>query len=101
MRPWVEKYSRIEPCLCRRFGRREKNTDWANPIARWFHLIAVRDRRGDQSVVITEYRARHILIKPDAVRSPEKAEALAQNVSRELQDALILRNLLAGFLRIH
>ena len=49
-----------------------------------FHLIAVRDRRGDQSVVITEYRARHILIKPDAVRSPEKAEALAQNVRREL-----------------
>lgn len=49
-----------------------------------FHLIAVRDRRGDQSVVIAEYRARHILIKPDAVRSPEKAEALAQNVRREL-----------------
>lgn len=49
-----------------------------------FHLIAVRDRRGDQSVVITEYRARHILVKPDAVRSPEKAEALAQNVRREL-----------------
>ena len=49
-----------------------------------FHLIAVRDRRGDQSVVITEYRVRHILIKPDAVRSPEKAEALAQNVRREL-----------------
>ena len=49
-----------------------------------FHLIAVRDRRGDQSVVITEYRARHILIKPDAVRSPEKAEALARNVRREL-----------------
>ncbi len=49
-----------------------------------FHLIAVRDRRGDQSVVITEYRTRHILIKPDAVRSPEKAEALAQNVRREL-----------------
>lgn len=49
-----------------------------------FHLIAVRDRRGDQSVVITEYRARHILIKPDAVRSPEKAEALAHNVRREL-----------------
>ena len=47
-------------------------------------MIAVRDRRGDQSVVITEYRARHILIKPDAVRSPEKAEALAQNVRREL-----------------
>ena len=50
-----------------------------------FHLIAVRDRRGDQSVVVTEYKARHILIKPDAVRSPEKAEELAQNVGRELE----------------
>lgn len=50
-----------------------------------FHLIAVRDRRGDQSVVVTEYNARHILIKPDAVRSLEKAEQLAQNVRRELE----------------
>jgi len=50
-----------------------------------FHLIAVRDRRGDQSVVVTEYKARHILIKPDAVRSLDKAEQLAQNVRRELE----------------
>ena len=50
-----------------------------------FHLIAVRDRRGDQSVVVTEYKAQHILIKPDAVRSLEKAEQLAQNVRRELE----------------
>ena len=50
-----------------------------------FHLIAVRDRRGDQSVVVTEYKARHILIKPGAVRSLEKAEQLAQNVRRELE----------------
>jgi len=50
-----------------------------------FHLIAVRDRRGDQSVVVTEYKARHLLIKPDAVRSLEKAEQLAQNVRRELE----------------
>ena len=50
-----------------------------------FHLIAVRDRRGDLSVVVTEFKARHILIKPDAVRSLEKAEQLAQNVRRELK----------------
>lgn len=50
-----------------------------------FHLIAVRDRRGDQSVVVTEYRTRHILIKPDTVRSLEKAEQLAQNIRRELE----------------
>jgi len=49
-----------------------------------FHLIAIRDRRGDQSVVVQEYQARHILVKPDAVRSPEKARELAENVRREL-----------------
>lgn len=48
-----------------------------------FHLIAVRDRRGDQSVVVKEYRARHILVKPDAIRSPQKARELAENVRRE------------------
>ena len=48
-------------------------------------MIAVRARRGDQSVVVTEYKARHILIKPDAVRSLDKAEQLAQNVRRELE----------------
>lgn len=49
-----------------------------------FHLIAVRDRQGDQSVVVTEYKTRHILIKPDAVRSPDKAKELAANVRAEL-----------------
>ncbi|MGA1207556.1 MAG: peptidylprolyl isomerase [Litorivicinaceae bacterium] len=49
-----------------------------------FHLIAVRDRQGDQSVVVTEYNTRHILIKPDAVRSPEKARALTQTIRDEL-----------------
>ena len=50
-----------------------------------FHLIAVRDRRGDQSVVITEYKVRHILIKPDTIRSLEKAKEIAGNVRREIQ----------------
>jgi peptidyl-prolyl cis-trans isomerase SurA len=50
-----------------------------------FHLIAVRDRRGDQSVVVTEYKVRHILIKPDTIRSPEKAKEIAGNVRREIE----------------
>ncbi len=50
-----------------------------------FHLIAVRDRRGDKLVMAKEYRARHILIKPDAVRSSEKAEELAENIRQEIQ----------------
>lgn len=50
-----------------------------------FHLIAVRDRRGDQAVVITEYKARHILIKPDTIRSPARAKEIATNVLREIE----------------
>lgn len=49
-----------------------------------FHLIAIRDRRGDQPVLVTEYKTRHILVKPDAVRSLDKAQQLADNIRREL-----------------
>lgn len=58
-----------------------------------FHLIAIRDRRGDQEVVVTEYKARHILIKPDAVRTPAKARALADNVRRELETGVAFEDL--------
>ena len=62
-----------------------------------FHLIAVRDRRGDQSVVVTEYNARHILVKPDAVRSPTKARELAQNIRRELENGADFADLARRF----
>lgn len=58
-----------------------------------FHLIAIRDRRGDREVVVTEYEARHILIKPDAVRTPAKARALADNVRRELETGVAFEDL--------
>jgi len=76
----------LNPSFSDALTEAEKNT-LVGPIRSpgGFHLIAVRDRRGDQSVVVTEYKARHILIKPDAVRSLEKAEQLAQNVRRELE----------------
>ena len=62
-----------------------------------FHLIAIRDRRGDQEVVVTEYKARHILIKPDAVRTPTKARALAENVRRELETGVSFEDLARRF----
>ena len=76
----------LNPVFAEALNEAKKNT-LIGPIRSpgGFHLIAVRDRRGDQSVVVTEYKARHILIKPDAVRSPEKAKELAQNVRRELE----------------
>jgi len=62
-----------------------------------FHLIAIRDRRGDQEVVVTEYKARHILIKPDAVRTPAEARALAENVRRELETGVSFEDLARRF----
>ena len=75
----------LNPVFADALNEAEKNT-LIGPIQSpgGFHLIAVRDRRGDQSVVVTEYKTRHILIKPDAVRSLEKAKELAQNIRREI-----------------
>ena len=76
----------LNPVFSKTLNEAKKNT-LIGPIRSpgGFHLIAVRDRRGDQSVVVTEYKARHILIKPDAVRSPTKTEEFTQNVRRELE----------------
>lgn len=62
-----------------------------------FHLIAVRDRRGDQAVVVTEYNTRHILVKPDAVRSKAKAQELAANIRSELDNGADFADLARRF----
>ena len=36
-------------------------------------------------MVVTEYKVRHILIKPDTIRSLEKAKEIAGNVRREIE----------------
>ena len=76
----------LNPIFAKPLAEAKKNT-LIGPIRSpgGFHLIAVRDRRGDQSVVITEYKVRHILIKPDTIRSPEKAKEIAGNVRREIE----------------
>ena len=75
----------LNPLFARLLTETKKNT-LVGPIRSpsGFHLIAIRDRRGDQSVVITEFRTRHILIKPDTIRSPAKAKQLADNIRREI-----------------
>ncbi|HAN80214.1 MAG: peptidylprolyl isomerase SurA [Gammaproteobacteria bacterium] len=76
----------LNPIFAKPLADIEKNT-LIGPIRSpgGFHLIAVRDRRGDQSVVITEYKVRHILIKPDTIRSPAKAKEIASNIRREIE----------------
>ena len=77
----------LNPIFAKPLATAKKNT-LIGPIRSpgGFHLIAVRDRRGDQSVVITEYKVRHILIKPDTIRSVAKAREIAGNVRREIEN---------------
>ncbi len=76
----------LNPIFAKPLAEVKKNT-LIGPIRSpgGLHLIAIRDRRGDQSVVITEYKVRHILIKPDAIRSPAKAKEIASNIRREIE----------------
>ena len=77
----------LNPIFAKPLATAKKNT-LIGPIRSpgGFHLIAVRDRRGDQAVVITEYKVRHILIKPDTIRSVAKAREIAGNVRREIEN---------------
>ncbi len=45
-----------------------------------FNIIYVRDRRGDQTAMIEQARARHILIKPTEIRSPVQARAMIEEL---------------------
>jgi peptidyl-prolyl cis-trans isomerase SurA len=42
-----------------------------------FHIIKLVAKRASDPVVVTQYRSRHILIRPDQVRTDEKAAELA------------------------
>lgn len=40
-----------------------------------FHLIALLDKRGGASQVVTQKNVRHILVKPSEIKTPEEARA--------------------------
>lgn len=50
-----------------------------------FHLIKVFDIRGAKEIQVTEYRVRHILIKPSVIVSDERAQQLLTSVAAELR----------------
>ncbi len=50
-----------------------------------FHIIQIADSRGDEKVFQEQVKARHILIKPNEVRSSLEAQELAQNLYKRLQ----------------
>ncbi|MCL6271807.1 peptidylprolyl isomerase [Sansalvadorimonas sp. 2012CJ34-2] len=50
-----------------------------------FHILKVSDRRGDEKVMQEQVKARHILIKPNEVRSNLDARELAENLYKRLE----------------
>lgn len=51
-----------------------------------FNIIAVRERRGSEKVLVEQSRTRHILIRPTEIRTPEQASAFAQELFQRLQE---------------
>ena len=45
-----------------------------------FNLLFLRDRRGEQATIVTETRARHILVAPSEIRSNDQAKAFAEEI---------------------
>ena len=50
-----------------------------------FHILKVTDRRGDEKVMQEQVKARHILIKPNEVRSDLDARELAENLYKRIE----------------
>ncbi|MBV1787328.1 peptidylprolyl isomerase [Marinobacterium sp. D7] len=51
-----------------------------------FHILQVRDKRGDQQTLIEQTKVSHILISPNEIRNSSQARQLAADLYRRLQD---------------
>jgi len=51
-----------------------------------FHILLVRDKRGDQQTLIEQTKVSHILISPNEIRSARQARQLAEDLYRRLQE---------------
>lgn len=49
-----------------------------------FHIIQLKDKRGDATQKVEQYKVRHILITSSAVRSPKQAEALIIRLHQDI-----------------
>lgn len=61
--------------------------DIAPPIrsASGFHIIKVLDKRGGTEMFVEQYKARHILVKPNEIRSDSDAKQLIYDIYKKLQ----------------
>lgn len=54
--------------------------------ANGFHVLYLRDVRGDSNRLVNQVRARHILITPSEIRTETQAERLAEDLYQQIQD---------------
>lgn len=54
--------------------------------ANGFHVLYLRDVRGDSNRLVNQVRARHILISPSEIRTETQAERLAEDLYQQIQD---------------
>lgn len=61
--------------------------DIAKPIrsASGFHIIKVLDKRGGTEMFVEQYEVRHILVKPNEIRSDSDAKQLIFDIYKKLQ----------------
>ncbi|AOE49117.1 peptidylprolyl isomerase [Kangiella sediminilitoris] len=49
-----------------------------------FHILKLRDKRGDMEHVVQQTKARHILIRPDAITTTKDAKDLLHHIRKEV-----------------
>jgi peptidyl-prolyl cis-trans isomerase SurA len=53
-----------------------------------FHIVQLREKRGAGTEIRMQTHARHILIKPTEIRSPEECEELVRDIARRLDEGV-------------
>ena len=51
-----------------------------------FHLIYMADRRGDESMVVSQTKVRHILVKPSEIMTDQQARELVTSLKTRVED---------------
>ncbi len=62
-----------------------------------FHIMKLLERRGGDNQMVTEFNVRHILIKPNEIRSEEDTAQLAQRLYQRIQNGESFAKLARSF----
>ncbi len=50
-----------------------------------FHILKLNDKRGDEQRILDQYQVRHILIKPNEIRSDLEAQSIAEKLYQRIK----------------